>query len=57
MLNWIRRFIAQMRGECPVCGVYTDDDVHGYNHRYEHCHNCGWCTFAQAHGKANCGVR
>ena len=37
---------------CPQCGADTDDSMHGFNHRQQHCHNCGWCT-----SSPNCKAR
>lgn len=45
MFHQIKRwFITQFTDKCPNCGDLLDDDVHGYGHKYNHCHNCGYCT-------------
>lgn len=30
---------------CPECGDMLDSDHHGYEKKYGHCHNCGWCNY------------
>lgn len=37
---------------CPKCGAETDDTMHGYSRRFEHCHECGWCS-----SSPNCHAR
>ncbi len=32
---------------CPKCKAVMDDDYHGYNSLYNHCHGCGYCTFVK----------
>lgn len=34
-------------GLCPDCGGELDDEEHGYNLTYNHCDNCGYCTYIQ----------
>lgn len=29
---------------CPKCKATLDSDHHGYQQKYSHCHNCGYCT-------------
>lgn len=31
--------------KCTNCGARADIDRHGYNHKYRHCDECGFCTY------------
>lgn len=57
LLTNLHKGVRRFFGRCPECGHRTADNVHGYNYTYDHCWNCGWCTYAQKYGKAKCEVR
>lgn len=40
-------WIGSQPKKCPKCHSDTDDSMHGFNHRHNHCHNCGWCTSSE----------
>lgn len=52
MLQQIKKwFILSFTNKCPECSEPLDNDVHGYNYKWRHCYNCGYCT------NRHCGVK
>lgn len=46
MWQTIKRLLGYwFNDECPKCGAYLDYSHHGYNQKWAHCRNCGWCTY------------
>lgn len=40
--KWLRHLLF---GKCPNCGVLLSTKYHDYNHKWQHCRNCGWCSY------------
>lgn len=53
----LKRLLWFFTGRCPECGGALDSDAHGYDHKWSHCHDCGYCTHAKSFGKEQCSVR
>lgn len=53
----LRRFKRWLFGLCPQCGGELDRDTHGYEQKWAHCYECGWCSMAVHFGRKHCGVR
>lgn len=34
-----------IRNRCPICDSKLDTKHHGYEQKYSHCSNCGWCDY------------
>lgn len=54
MFRRIKEAVLRFMGLCPKCGSLLDDNYHGYNHLWYHCHNCSWCEYALHHGGYKC---
>lgn len=52
----IRKLAWFFAGRCPNCGGELDNDAHGYERKWSHCHDCGYCTQAKQFGRERCGI-
>lgn len=43
----ITKLLRYIFDECPDCGYQLDRDWHGYEQKWGHCRNCGYCTYDQ----------
>lgn len=43
--NLLKRIKAFFTERCPECGRVLDEEYHGYQRAWGHCHNCGWCSY------------
>jgi hypothetical protein len=56
-MKMLKRIVRFFTGKCPNCGGELDDNAHGYGHKWNHCHACGWCNHAIRFGNKRCSVK
>jgi hypothetical protein len=56
MINEVKAKVKFALKRCPICTSKLDDNYHGLQKKWKHCHGCGFCTYeiyAQQAGDLN----